>query len=196
MVSTGLGHWTHLWWTPPPGPVGRSIPWAQYLLDIQIELYSIKPYMQLGMAGSMRLIITSSTSSTPGQGLIKLSQRCALKVPYSDFTLWARSRWNTEWQKCPVNPWTRVSHPSTVTKFNTAWLLWSFENWYFQVDKPLYPINHNISSLFAICITHMVESSADWIEISAIDREIQTWWMFFLQVNEFATDQIRDWLAW
>ena len=28
MVPAGLGHWSYFWWAPPPGPVGRPIPWA------------------------------------------------------------------------------------------------------------------------------------------------------------------------
>ena len=34
-----------------------------------------------------------------------------------------------------------------LTKLNVVWLQWLYENWYFQVDKPLRPLNREIFPL-------------------------------------------------
>ena len=43
-----------------------------------------------------------------------------------------------------------------LTELNVAWLQWSYENWYFQVDKPLRQINSFIVVVVVAFRNHVV----------------------------------------
>ena len=50
------------------------------------------------------------------------------------------------------NPWTRPSKYVLLTKLNIACIQWSYENWYYQVDKPLRPANRSYKGQGNCCL--------------------------------------------